>query len=153
MKNNHAPCSPLGAVPSATLVKKFWGGAWQNILTEEKSSLIYVCTRMYIYRALPSTPTITQGGEGTVICLCSAAPWSSSAPISSVTFCLYFRLDCHLISLPFARVGFVSVKGMAGGVGLGLYIGRISFGNSAWYNLMCGVIEMASAFKFLTART
>lgn len=35
----------------------------------------------------------------------------------------------------------------------GVYIGRISFGNSAWYNLMCGVIEMASAFKFLTART
>lgn len=34
-----------------------------------------------------------------------------------------------------------------------VYIGRISFGNSAWYNLMCGVIEMASAFKFLTART
>jgi len=34
-----------------------------------------------------------------------------------------------------------------GGTG-GCYIGRISFGNSAWYNLMCGVIEMASAFKF-----
>lgn len=48
----------------------------------------------------------------------------------------------------FARVGFVTDKG-----GGGVYIGRISFGNSAWYNLMCGVIEMASAFKFLTART
>lgn len=48
----------------------------------------------------------------------------------------------------FARVGLVTDKG-----GGGVYIGRISFGNSAWYNLMCGVIEMASAFKFLTART
>lgn len=106
---------------------------------------------MYVHRPLFSpSPCLTQR-QGTVICLClcSAAPWRQQRSYFFSYFLFVFSARLPFNFSAFARVGFVTDKGDEGGV----YIGRISFGNSAWYNLMCGVIEMASAFKFLTART
>lgn len=108
---------------------------------------------MYVQECMytdPLLPCLTQR-QGTVICLClcSAAPWRQQRSYFFSYFLFVFSARLPFNFSAFARVGLVTDKGDEGGV----YIGRISFGNSAWYNLMCGVIEMASAFKFLTART
>lgn len=103
-------------------LQKLLGRCLANILTEEKSSLIYVCVcvcvHMYVQECMYT--------RHRYICLCfAAAPCSRKGAgagggagsgaaslllFLSFTFCcLYFRLDCHLISLLLPSLGWGSV--------------------------------------------
>lgn len=124
---------PFGA--ALRRLQKLLGRCLANILTEEKSSLIYVCMCVCMYKNVCI--------HGTVICLCfAAAPCSRKGAgagsgaaslllFLSFTFCcLYFRLDCHLISLLLPSLGWGSVwfdgsvgEGGRGWLGLGILAG------------------------------
>lgn len=77
---------------------------------------------------------------GSVMCLgCRASFWAQLWLLLVVALCASHDFI-------FGSKGWL--LGLGGWAGDWTYWLDIAFGNSAWYNLMCGVIEMASALQF-----